>query len=178
MLTLLLLRHARAAAQERGDDMGRVLTADGRADAAALGHLLADQGRLPDRAFVSPSTRTRQTLEGVEKGSGRAVPATYDPALYAGTPTQVSAAITALAEDVASVLVIGHNPTIAELASSIAATGDVRGLEAMRARFPPCSLAIFTFDRSNWQDIGGGHLESFITADMLRGRDQAGRQAS
>ena len=178
MVTLLLLRHARAAPQERGDDAARPLTNEGRADAVELGRFLAERGHHPGRALVSPSARTRQTLEGVEKGSGWAVPAVYDPALYNGTAAQLRAALASMADEVATVLMVAHNPAVAELALSVATSGAQEDLEAMRARFPPCGLVVLTFAPSRWRDLGGGRLEHFVTPDALRADRQAGRRAS
>ncbi len=172
MLTLLLLRHAQAVPQGRGDDARRVLTEGGRADAVSLGQFLAEHEVRPDRARVSPAARTRETLEGLEKGGGRAVPTTYDASLYNATSTQMLSTLREVPEAVGSLLLLGHNPGIMELALALAASGDIQDLNAMRARFPPCTLVVITFTHGTWDDAryGGGTLERFVTPDMLRAR--------
>ncbi len=170
MVRLLLVRHAQAVVQERGDDLDRALTDDGRADAGRLGRFLADQGLRPDRALVSPALRTRQTLQALAEGAGRVIPASYDSDLYTGATTQVLTALMTQAEGSGTVLLVGHNPGVAELALTLAGGGDPGDIEAMRERFPPCSLALVAFD--GWNDVraGGGALERFVTPDALRAR--------
>ena len=170
MLTLLLLRHAQAGGQGERDDAERPLTKVGRADAVRLGRYLRDEDLRPQRALVSPAVRTRETLQGLEKGGGRAVPATYDPLLYNATSTQIRQTFAAVSGDVRVLLVLGHNPGVAELALSLAAHGAVQDLEAMRARFSPCSLAMLTFPGGAWAETcqSDGRLERFVTPDLLR----------
>ena len=172
MLTLLLLRHAQAVAQGPGDDAERALTEGGSADAVRLGQFLADRDLRPDRALVSPALRTRQTLQGLEKGEGRAVPVAYEAVLYNATSTQMRGVLGGVRDDTRTLLLLGHNPGVMELALAIADDGDRQDFDAMRARFPPCSLAVITFDRESWEDAryGGGRLERFVTPDTLRAR--------
>ena len=170
MLTLLLLRHAKAIPQA-GDDSGRVLTEGGHADAARLGAFLLEKDLLPDRALVSVAARTRQTMEGLARTADRIVPTTFDPALYNATERQIRDRVSKVVGS-AILLVVGHNPGIAELALALAASGDPQDFGAMRARFPPCSLAVITFDHHEWSDVrhGGGRLDAFVTPDYLIGR--------
>lgn len=172
MLTLLLLRHAQAVVPSQDDDADRALTDAGKADAMQLGRFLADLDLKPDHALVSSALRTRQTLQGLEKGTGRAIPATYDAALYNATSAQMRAALAEVKNEPQTLLLLGHNPGIMELASAIADDGDLQDFNAMRSRFPPCSLALVTFDRESWDDAryGGGRLERFVTPDVLRAR--------
>ncbi len=172
VLTLLLLRHAQAGGQGGRDDAERTLTQAGRADAVQLGRYLRDEDLIPQRALVSAAVRTRETLQGLEKGGGRAVPATYDPLLYNATSTQIRHALTEVPADLRALLVLGHNPGVAELALSMAEQGDPPELEAMGRHFPPCSLAVVTFASEAWAETrrGGGRLERFVTPDLLRAR--------
>ncbi len=170
MVRLLLIRHGQAVAQGRGGDLERALTGEGRADAVRLGRFLADEGLRPDRALVSPAARTRQTFEALEKGGGRAIPATYDQDLYSGTSTQLLAALAAAADGSGTMLLVGHNPGVAELALTLAGSGDPREIEAMRARFPPCSLALLALEGWTNARAGCGTLERFVMPDVLRAR--------
>ena len=168
MLTLLLLRHAKAAPQA-GDDFERPLTEAGRADAARLGAFLRDHDLVPGQALVSPAERTRQTAEAVMAAAGRPVPTRFDPSLYNGTDQQLRDLLPQADGAASILLVVGHNPGIADLALFLDASGDLRDLAAMRSRFPPCSLAVLSFDQDSWGEVrhGGGRLDAFVTPDAL-----------
>ena len=168
MLTLLLLRHAKAVGQI-GDDFARVLTEKGHADAARLGTFLRDKRLVPDRALVSPAARTRQTLEDLQTTIGRAIPAAEDAALYNATRQSLRETLRTVDAAVATLMIIGHNPGIAERALTLADAGDLQDFNAMRSSFPPCSLAVIAFDRDDWDDArsGGGRLERFVTPGTL-----------
>ena len=60
MLTLLLLRHAKAEAA-RGDDFARALTDKGERDAIDVGNFLTAHRLRPDMALVSAALRTSRT---------------------------------------------------------------------------------------------------------------------
>jgi phosphohistidine phosphatase len=73
---------------------------------------------------------------------------------------------------VKTLLVIGHNPGIVELAITLARDGDIKDFEAMRARFPPSSFAVIEFRAEDWEDAAasGGQLVQFVTPDILKAR--------
>jgi phosphohistidine phosphatase len=168
MLTLLLLRHAKAVAQT-GDDFARVLTDKGHADAARLGAFLKEKRLIPDRVLVSPAARTRQTLDDLQSTIGGALAATEDPALYNATRQQLRDMLRTVDSAVATLMIVGHNPGIADVALALAESGDLQDFDAMRTSVPPCSLAVITFDRAEWDDArsGGGRLERFVTPASL-----------
>ena len=62
MRRLLLFRHAKAERTEPGErDFERVLTDQGRKDAARIGAYMAGHSCVPDRVAISPSARTQET---------------------------------------------------------------------------------------------------------------------
>ena len=167
MLTLLLLRHAKAVPQG-GDDFFRALTDKGHADAAALGVFLRDARLTPDLALVSPSSRTRETFEGLTATLGAAVTARYEEELYSATAQRLRDRLRDVDDSVKTLLIVGHNPAIMELSQMLADSGDRADFNAMTARFPPCSLVVVEFDREEWIDARqGGRLALFLTPDQL-----------
>ncbi len=167
MLTLMLLRHARAEAQSGDGDAGRALTAAGRSDAARLGVHLGRHGPVPALALVSAARRAGETFALVAEGLARAVPMQVEEGLYDAMPAQLRTTLQGVAADVGCLLVVGHNPGIAEAALALADGGDA--LERLRERFPPCGLAVVAFDAATWRDAsaGGGRLQAFLTPDDL-----------
>ncbi|MDE3724549.1 histidine phosphatase family protein [Nocardiopsis sp. N85] len=121
--TLLLLRHAKAEAGYGVIDHDRSLTDRGRSQAEAVGRLLAEQGYAPDHVICSSAKRTRQTLDGVLGVLGGQETFTApeidysEPAYTAGVDSLVEL-ITYVDPRVRTLLVVGHNPTIAQLAAS------------------------------------------------------------
>lgn len=168
MLTLLLLRHAKAVGQA-GDDFARVLTDRGHADAARLGTFLRDKRLIPDRVLVSPAARTRQTLGDLQSTIGGTIPTTADAALYNATRQGLRDMLRTVDTAVGTLMIVGHNPGIAELALTLADAGDLQDFDAMRSSFSPCSLAVIVFDNGDWDDArsGGGRLERFVTPTTL-----------
>ena len=119
--TLVLLRHAKAETPGETLDVDRRLAPRGEADAVAAGAWLAGRGLPPDLVICSPATRTRQTWHGVAVGLARGGAETagpevrYEPGLYEGGRTEVVDLLRAVPDGVATVLVIGHNPTMSDV---------------------------------------------------------------
>lgn len=116
MRTLILLRHAKAVrAHEAPSDEARGLTPRGRREAALAGAAIEDAGLKPGLALVSPALRTRETAEyGLQNF---ALEVRFDEALYHAAPESIWDAFSACDAD--SVIVVGHNPGIGELTSSL-----------------------------------------------------------
>jgi phosphohistidine phosphatase len=133
---LVLLRHAKAEAGPGKPDIDRRLSSRGHADAAAAGAWLGTQGLLPELVICSPARRTRQTWHAVAVAVSETAPAApapdvrYELALYDGGAAELLRAVQAVAEGIASVLLIGHNPTISQLSALLdpAAGSDSGGL--------------------------------------------------
>lgn len=116
MRTLILMRHAKAVrAHEAENDKARGLTERGKREAATAGAALEDAGLKPALALVSTAQRTRETAaHGL---SNFALETRFEEALYHAAPESIWDAFAACEDK--SVVVIGHNPGIAELVSSL-----------------------------------------------------------
>lgn len=116
MRTLILMRHAKAVRPHEADsDKARGLTGRGRRDSASAGAAMNAAGLRPSLALVSTSKRTRETAEF---GLGEASLETqFDEALYHAAPESIWDAFAA--SDAACVIIIGHNPGMGELVSSL-----------------------------------------------------------
>ncbi len=162
MRTLILMRHAKAVPDDPAGDHARPLSGRGHGDAVAAGIAVATFGPL-DLALVSDAKRTRETLDGVVEGLGQTVPHRFVPRLYAATPEAILAEIGTVPETTATLLVLGHNPGLGDLARRLAAAGDRKARDRLAASFPTPAFAVLAFDATGWADLGAGRLLAFVT---------------
>ena len=170
MRRLLLLRHAKAErSQAGGRDHDRVLTERGRADAKKLGLYLARHAFVPDRALVSTAARTRETWALLATAFAKAPPASFEERIYNATPQTILAVIKDPEPRIATLLVIGHNPSLQELAAMLIASGDIDARERLGEDFPTSALAVISFAVEDWSSVHprGGRLEHFVTPGWL-----------
>lgn len=116
MRRLILLRHARAAdGSAGGRDRDRPLTDEGRADARAQAQRLTALAVEPDRLITSPATRAVETATLV---AGIVAPRLEPEPVAEVYEARVGELIEVLERYPGEeVLLVGHNPTLSELAS-------------------------------------------------------------
>ena len=149
---LVLMRHAKA--ESWGDsDHDRRLTEHGLADSAAAGRWLAEQGFVPDHALVSSATRTQETWAALSGAAGWALDPTLDDGFYSAGPDTALDLIRATPTEVRSLVVIGHNPTVAYLAQMLDdGEGDPAASADMAGGYPACALTVLRFE-GDWSDL-------------------------
>jgi phosphohistidine phosphatase len=128
--TLIVLRHAKAEHTLGTPDADRALTGRGRRDAGAAGDRLRAGGLLPGRVLCSTSQRTRETLDLLELEA----PVSYEPGIYDNDTGILLDLIRQTGDDIATLLLVGHNPSFHELVFEL--TG------AAPEAFPTCALAV------------------------------------
>jgi phosphohistidine phosphatase len=121
---LILLRHAHA--EEGRDDFARRLTDAGRRAARQAGQALALARFQPELVLTSPAPRARETAELVAGECGYESAPRADQTLYLGEPRAVLTVLRALPETLSRVLLVGHNPTLSELAQQLGEGGELR----------------------------------------------------
>jgi phosphohistidine phosphatase len=139
---LVLVRHAQAA--DAPVDADRRLTEQGTRQAAAIGSWLEEAGVVPDRVVVSPARRAGQTWE---QASARLTtdPPIVDPRIYDNTVEALLAVIRETADDVRTVAVVGHNPSIGTLSAALDdGRGDPTARRDLHTGFPTGAVAVFT----------------------------------
>lgn len=159
--TLAIMRHAKAEPSAATDEE-RVLTSRGESDARAVGEWLAQAGVALDRVLVSSAARVVGTWAQVAQGAALDLEPVLESALYAAGPESALDLIRLTDDDVAGLLVVGHNPTMASLAQMLDdGDGDPEALEAMISGFPTSAVAVFDVP-VRWADLefGGARLRS------------------
>lgn len=169
MKRLYILRHAKAAQAEPGqDDHARALTVRGIADAEAMARYLRKNGAKLDRVLISTSARTIQTADLVLRELDGPPRADYRDGLYLAPATKIATILKSLPAKLSEVMVVGHNPGLEELAALLARE-PVRHKERERRgeldeKFPTAALAVLDFDMDRWRDLksGAGKLADFV----------------
>jgi phosphohistidine phosphatase len=150
---LHLLRHAKSSWDEPGlADYDRPLAPRGRRACKKLAKHLRREGIQPDTVLCSSSRRTRETLELIRSALEDPVIEIED-GLYAADSDRLLARVRELPETARSVLLIGHNPGLHELALTLAP-----GSAGFAEKFPTGALASLALD-TPWPDIGAARAE-------------------
>ncbi len=162
---LWVLRHAKAGAHTV-EDHGRTLTGRGRRQCAELvSHLTA--GGTPDTAprllLVSSATRARDTAERVLQAFGDGARIEIEPALYEADAEEVIELVRQVDDELRSVMVVGHNPTLEGLLWLL--VEDDGGRELLRGGLSTGALAVVGFDSPSWAalKLGTGRLLSLYS---------------
>jgi len=154
--TLVLSRHAKAE-PSAASDHERELSAQGHRDAAAVGHWLAAAGHSFGAVVCSTSTRTRQTWSDIHASGVAAEKVRFDERLYDGDPGTLLEVLAEIPERVRNLLVVGHAPTIPELADLLAnpEASDKAAVTALRSSFPSGCVAVLTVEEP-WAELAPG----------------------
>ena len=151
--SLVLLRHAKSAYPTGVPDHDRPLAERGVREAALAGDWLRANLPAIDAVLCSTATRARETLAR----SGIDAPVRYAEQLYGATPGTVIEEINRVSDDVNTLLVIGHEPTISEVAIVLASVDgtDTVALERISAKFPTSAIAVLRVV-GRWEQVEPG----------------------
>lgn len=120
-MKLILLRHTKSDwTDPTQEDRDRPLNDRGRNAAAALGQWLTSRGHLPDHVLCSDAARTRETCTALALPD---LSVEYRPDLYLAEADTILTL--ARAQTAPCVMVIAHNPGIAEAATHVVVTPPV-----------------------------------------------------
>jgi len=169
MRHLILLRHAKAVASSPDGDFTRWLAPRGREQAAAFGRWLPAQGFAPDLVVSSPAVRASETADLALKGFAKPPARRDEPALYNATALDILAIARAAGGEARSLMIVGHNPGLAELAIALAGAGNPVARKSMAEKFPPCGCAVLFFPAAGGSALvpWGTRLEAFVTPKTL-----------
>jgi phosphohistidine phosphatase len=171
MRQLLLLRHAKSSWDDPMlSDHARPLNIRGRRAAKAMAQAMRDLGLVPDLVLVSSARRTLQTLEALEPWDESPLIEPTD-ALYLAPAPEILAVLRKAAPAARSILLVGHNPGLHDLAMLLAgahaAAGDAQ-VQRMATAFPSGALAEFSI-ATPWREVGetGARLMRFVVPKDL-----------
>lgn len=166
MKIILLLRHAKSAWGQPGlDDHERPLNKRGERAAEAMAEHIVHNAPRPDLILCSTAVRTRQTLAPlIHRLANPAPPIALEKGLYLATEGELLVRLRAVPEDVRTLLLIGHNEGIGELANALAGDGEPTALARLREKYPTGTLATLQLGETPWQELapGQGDLTAFV----------------
>jgi phosphohistidine phosphatase len=152
---LYLLRHAKSDWSNLAlSDRDRPLNRRGEAAATLIGARLAAEGFTVDQVICSPAQRAVQTLERLVASGGFNFPVTYDDCLYGAGASRLLSIIHKQNDAADSLMLVGHNPGLEELALAISMKRKTKLIGKVRKKVPTGSLISLEFDLDSFSKIG------------------------
>ncbi|WP_370865055.1 SixA phosphatase family protein [Nocardioides agariphilus] len=149
---IAVMRHGKAEPSGR-TDFEREIAERGRHDSADTGSWLAEQGFVPDLALVSAAHRTVGTWRSVAAAGGYDLEPRLSQVLYGAGPETALDLLRESAAEASAILVVGHNPTMAYLASLLDnGEGDPEVASEMMSGYPTSAVALFAYE-GQWRDL-------------------------
>lgn len=166
-LTLILMRHAQAADAHRNQkDIVRSLTMAGKFQASTTAEYLEQIGYIPQQVIVSPAIRTQETLAEMNSVWGDKKPqrtddqmlydVSHDIAPYKGDFDLVDTFNSVLEQANLQhdcVMVLGHYPSIPNLAHSIASALP----QELNIAYPTATAVILELHSEEWNSLAPRH---------------------
>lgn len=163
MKTLYLVRHGKSSWRHRElRDYERPLKKRGVNDAIMISEHLNDKGIKADKFISSPARRALQTATIFAENLKYDVDEIeQNKSIYGSTYSELLTIILGLDDQFKSVMIFGHDPTLANLASHLTTH--------VFEKISTSGVVAITFDAPKWELIheGHGHLEFSIYPKMF-----------
>jgi len=174
VLRLIIMRHAKSSWTDKElDDFDRPLSRKGKNAAPLVGRALAERNCIPELILCSPARRTRDTLKLAVDAMKLKPPVRYEDQLYSfGNGDSYVNAISRQ-KTVSPMMVIGHNPSVQNLALRLLGSQDNKAVQKIKAKFPTAAVAVIALPIEDWKQIQSkselqGEIELFLTPKMLK----------
>ena len=146
---VLLMRHASAASMA-ASDRERPLTIAGRQEADLMGQMLSLRGPRPELVISSGAARATETARIVGRWLGLEDDLAVAPQLYLASVDQWLATLQETDAGLSTVLMVGHNPGLADFARRLRGGG--RPIDA----FDPAHIASLDLPVRQWALVQEG----------------------
>lgn len=163
MRRLMLLRHAKSNRPAGIEDHERPLAKRGRLESPWMGRYMAEEGLRPDLAVVSTSRRTQETWELARPAFAGTIIQHDERRIYHASADAILAVIRETAPGTDVLLLVGHNPSLHNLALDLIGQARQSDLARLHRKFPTAGLVVIDFDIESWDQasVAGGQLERF-----------------
>lgn len=167
MKHLSILRHAKAERPEGYDvDAARPLTKRGFKDADAIGEILTQSEPSIDWIVSSPAQRTRETTETLLKQLPNSPKVVWHEPVYAANVVTLLDALRQVPANAEHVLLVGHNPGMEELTSTLCTGAPDR----LHLHMATAAVAGLRLEIHGWSQVrpGCGTLLALIRPSLIR----------
>lgn len=167
---LILLRHAKSAWDNPSTaDFDRPLSNRGRKAAPLVGAYLARRGLVPGLVLSSSARRASETLDLVSAGWQTKPTIRKLKSLYLAMPREMLRRVQAVGREPDVVMLVGHNPGIADLANWLCIQGKAEHRASLARKFPTGAIAAIEFDVEDWGEVDAetGRLVDFATPKQI-----------
>ena len=162
--TLYLLRHAKSSWDDPGiPDRERVLAPRGRKASKRIASHLDREAIRPELVLCSPARRTRETLDRIGDALG-APKVVFDEQLYGADVGELLSRLREVPDRFGSVMLVGHNPGIADLLALLAADRS-----SLPGEVPTGALATLSVPVDDWAELApeSARLDAFVVPREL-----------
>lgn len=166
--TLILFRHAKSAWPENVEDHERPLAERGRKAAPVMAKWLTGKGLKPSVALVSTAKRTQETWELVAPELGK-VTKRDNGEIYEASAWRILDAIHGVEPSVETLMIVGHNPGMEDLARLLIKGDGGEAGARMRQKFPTAAVAVLDIPVDDWTEVAQhvASLQDFVTPKSL-----------
>jgi phosphohistidine phosphatase len=168
MKTLYLCRHAKSSWDDsRLTDEERPLTPKGISKTSLVSTWLRDQGVTPDLIISSHAVRAYNTAVIVSKALGYPVKEIrVEPKIYTGLYDKILDIIYSVPNDVRSLMIFGHNPTLSQLANLFLHPGI--------GEMGTSAVVAISFSTDRWEEVPLSKASRlfFVFPKMLKGHEE------
>ena len=167
----MLLRHAKTERPRQNTrDYDRKLTKRGRNNARAVATYMVQYCLVPDQVIASPARRAQETWAALANTFGEGPKVIVDERIYDATAEQVVDVICE-AGGTRSLLVVGHNPSLHDLAVQLIKSGDIEMRERISENLPTSGLVVIDLPIESWSQLHqhpqAGPLRRFISPRLI-----------
>ncbi len=122
-----------------------------------------------DIALVSAAARTTETWSIASADFTMPLSPSVEQSLYLCRSAHLIERLRGITPDTQSVVVVGHNPCMEEVALWLAGNANASSVSQMHVKFPTCALATFELTAGGWDELAPKTVSfvRFITPRML-----------
>ena len=104
--------------------------------------------------LCSSARRARDTLEALKPALGHHLDVHIDDDLYGADARMLLGRLRGVGHDIASVMIVGHNPGLHDLAVELTGDGDKAAITQLHTKFPTGALATLDLGGASWDHLG------------------------
>ena len=119
--------------------------------------------------LCSSARRARETLAELKPALGDRAEVLVTDDLYGADAGEILHRLGEVDQNTASVMIIGHNPGLHDLALELTGDGDAAAISQLHTKFPTGALATLQLGRIRWDELAAGqaYLAALVVPTLL-----------